>query len=85
MQANFDITIFLGFFNENGSSHNNGIAKRHHNLLTRIHECNVEKSFRKYCIISLAISGKSPDNIFVHAIYKRKEKVEFIIEMCVTN
>jgi hypothetical protein len=44
MQVNFDITIIFRvlYIDENGSSHNNGIAKRHHNLLTRIHECNVE-------------------------------------------
>ena len=49
---------------EKGSSHSNGIAKRHHNLLTKIHECNVEKSFLKYSIISYINSSESPKNTF---------------------
>ena len=59
---------------ENGFSHNNGIAKRHHNLLTKIHECNVEKSFLKCCIISFVNSGKSPENIFEHAMLVEEKK-----------
>ena len=55
---------------ERGSSHNIGIIKRHHSLLTKIHECNVGKSCRKYCIISFINSGKSPESIFEHAISK---------------
>jgi hypothetical protein len=69
----------LGYSFENGSSHNNGMAKRHHNLLIKMHECNVEKSFLKYCIISSVNSGKSPENIFEHVMFvKEREVVAFV-------
>lgn len=68
----------MGFVN--GLSHNNGIVERHHCLLTKIHECNVKKSFRKYFIILFINSGgKSPDNVFGHVmsiLFKRQKKRE---------